>query len=249
MTTFYTPWRPIFDSPPAHAAVANDARLSVVQQQDFLARARRMGANERECKEIVEALQLCERLYGFKKVDGALSFVEGLLACATVSLGVPLSRVAALCSQPTAGALAGALIEQSLGVDPPTRQFPIGHALAPPAGFGLAFGDCVVASRWMDALGLLTAGHVDRLRAYAQLARAIRTQAGGSGLQRAVEMLKHAASTNEPEQAFIRAIAEEAQLRRFEPGLAWNWYVRMTQRPTLINTWVFDVAPPAEEAQ
>jgi hypothetical protein len=90
---------------------------------------------------------------------------------------------------------------------------------------------------------------VDRLRAYAQLARAIRTQAGGSGLQRAAEMLKHAASTNEPEQAFIRAIAEEAQSRHFEPGLAWNWYVRMAQRPTHMETWVIDVAPPAKEAQ
>lgn len=248
MTTFHTPWRPIFESPPAFSPVASDCRLAIVQQQDFLVRARRMGADEKERGEIVEALQLCERCYGYGSVDGALPFVEGVLACAAFSLQVPLRRVASLCGLPSSGVLAGALIEEALKVESTARRFPLGHVMAQPAGLGLSFGDCVTAARWMDAMHLLTPAHVDRLRAYAHLARAIRTQAGAPGLRRTAEMIEHAVSEeSNPETAFMRAIAEAAQTKHIDMGLVWDWYVRLAQRPTHIQMWLIDVAPPAQE--
>jgi hypothetical protein len=62
-------------------------------------------------------------------------------------------------------------------------------------------------------------------------------------------MIKHAASADEPEQTFMRAIAEEAQSRHIDVGLAWDWYARVAKRPMHIKTWLLDVAPPEEEAR
>lgn len=227
MTTFTTPWRPIFDERPRLAPVSGDSRPAAAQVRDFLARARAMRADPAEHAEIVEALQLCERAHGAAAIARAVTFVEGLLACSVASLGVPLRQIAAICGHGRSATFVGALVEDELGVEPEKRRFALVDAPGLTAGPALAFGDCTVASRWMQRLGVLSPAHADRLAAYARLAQAVRVVAGRKGVDH-VTSLAHAAAADPAgaEIAFVRALESFAVAGSIDLGVAWQWHAR-----------------------
>lgn len=175
-------WQPIIDRPFGLHPVAADARPSEQQQAHFGMLAVAMRADLAETNLIIDALQLCERRYGFAKIKPHLLMITAAVENAVALCGNSVTLIGMQRKMANAGLFVGSLLERCAEVDASTRRFPksdFENRLSSP---WVEFEDCLLGANIAKKLGLLEEKHPERAQPYSALAAECRKRLGLKGI-------------------------------------------------------------------
>jgi len=208
-------WLPTFDEPPQLQTLAADVRPMPVQWRDYASQVAELKLTTDERHEMIEVLQLCERLYGLQRMQSVTQFVLAVLATALVSLNMASDRLARRYGYGHVSLLIGAMLEHRLNIAAIQRRFtrlPLRDDTRNPQ-FELL--DAWTACHLIESWGLLP----ERSLVYSGLLHTMRSRFGKTGVD------QFTLCFTPDEASTVLNITEHLVAIRMQPPAQWRAYV------------------------
>lgn len=213
--SIHTGWLPLFDEPPQLQAIATDVRPIPAQWCDYASQVAELALAANEGRECVEVLQLCERLYGQKRIQSAVQFGLAVVRVALRSMNMSPSRLAQRYGYPHIALLIGASIEHRLNLPLAQRGFAVLALFNDLRSPLVELVDVWTACQHTEAWGFTP----ERGLVYTRLIHAIRSRFGKTGVDQFTPCFA-------PDEAStLRNIAQRLNAIDLQPPAQWRAYV------------------------
>ncbi len=224
-------WQPVFDHPMDIAQVSEDSRGTLDQMAHLAGVVARMNVARHEGVQIVEALQLCERICGYTRLSAALGFVAAVVDGAVALTGTTITLIALQRGYRNAGLLIGYLVEEHLHIDSVHRHFPDTRYLPRSGSPYVEFEDCQVGVLIASRLGQLDESVPSVVRPFCVLASVFRRGLGVNGLRWLEETATSAGTLSRPLKLFAGVVSTEATRAGLRLPFQWQRYIRSKSQP------------------
>lgn len=220
-------WHPIFDHPVELAQVADDTRDTLTQMAHHLRLTEQMNVTSQETSDIIEALQLCERAYGYSHIAPAFGVVTSVVENAVALTGTTVTLIARQRGYRNAGLLVGCLLENRIHVEPGERRFPL-CGYEPRVGSPyVEYEDCLTGVLIAEQLGRLDEQSPQATRPFGVLASAFRRLLGVKGLRWLEETAASAGTLMAPMGTFAVVVNAEAIRTGLRLPAQWRRFTRL----------------------
>ena len=219
-------WQPVFDHLMDMAQVSDDSRGTLDQMAHLAGVVARMNVARHEAAQIVEALQLCERICGYTRMSATLGFVAAVVDSAVALTGTTISLIALQRGYRNAGLLIGHLVEEHLHIDLLRRHFPDTGYLPRSGSPYVEFEDCQEGVLIASRLGQLDESVPSAVRPFCVLATVFRRGLGVNGLRWLEETATSAGTLSRPLKLFAGVVSTEVARAGLRLPFQWQLYIR-----------------------
>lgn len=230
-------WKPTLPTDMAFEALAEDVRPEMQQVAHYAMLAVAMGATSGETDDIIRALQQCERIHGFNRMNPALDVLTAAIENAVTLTSTPITLLGHKRQLASPGLFVGSLTEALAHIPASTRKFPASHDHTRIHSPYVEFEDCLLGAEIVKAFHLLSESNPQVARPYSRLVAAFRQRHGQGGTLMiealAKEVRDQFASVNhaslEPMSprvtVFVQAIEHKSQTHGVTLPALWRLYV------------------------
>ena len=219
-------WQPVFDHPLDMAQVSEDSRSTLDQMAHLAGLVARMNVASHEAVQIVEALQLCERICGYTRLSATLGFVAAVVDGAVALTGTTITLIALQRGYRNAGLLIGHLVEAHLHIDSVQRHFPDTGYLIRSGSPHVEFEDCQLGVLIASRLGELDESAPSAVRPFCVLVSVFRCGLGVQGSRWLEETATSAGTLSRPLKLFAGVVSTEAARTGLRLPFQWQRYIR-----------------------
>ncbi len=216
-------------------AVAPDARPEIQQVAHFAMLCVAMQARLDETDDILQALQYCERVHGYKVIGHALPLIVAALENAVTLIPSTITSLGIQRHLASPGLFMGALVEQLARVPGHTRKFPLSQYRERLRSPHVEFEDCLIAASMARKLGLLSEARPQLVRPYSRLVTEFRKKLGQQGIvlmdDVAIAVASEARAANQAINAVSSFIARvEPLAKEYALTLPAHWRAYVNER-------------------
>lgn len=214
--------------------VAPDARPELQQVAHFAMLCVAMQAQLDETDDIIQALQYCERVHGYKVIQHALPLIVAAIDNAVTLIPSSVTSLGVQRHLASPGLFVGALVEELARVPGHTRKFPLSQYQERLRSPHVEFEDCLIAASAARKLGLLNEARPQLIRPYSRLTTEFRKKLSQQGLLLIDDTARESQAANQsPDNTtrhFIKRIDQLMSEHHIAPPPHWRAYLNERKR-------------------